>query len=198
MAKPTIRAAGKDRVLDVRADAPDIRDRYYEPALIPLEKELDHSNPEMVLDQGQEGACTGFGLAAVINLLKYRRDEPTRVSARMLYEMARKHDEWPGEDYPGSSCRGAIKGWKNMGVCSEEIWPYSVIEPGELTIAKAREARSTILGAYYRLRANLNDYHAALNETGAVYVSATVHDVGTAQEKREATGSRRFVKALNQ
>jgi hypothetical protein len=175
MAKPTIRAAGKDRVLDVRADAPDLRDRYYEPALIPLESELDHSNSEMVLDQGQEGACTGFGLAAVINLLKYRRGEEVKVSPRMLYEMARKHDEWPGEDYSGSSCRGAIKGWKNMGVCSEEIWPYSANESSGLTIAKAREARSTILGAYYRLRADLNNYHAALNETGAIYVSANVH-----------------------
>ncbi len=175
MAKPMMRAAGKDRILNVRPDAPDLRDRYYEPTLISLAPELNHSNPEMVLDQGQEGACTGFGLAAVINLLKYRRGDQVMVSSRMLYEMARKHDEWPGEDYSGSSCRGAIKGWKNMGVCSEAIWPYSANESGELTIAKAREARSTILGAYYRLRADLNDYHAALNETGAVYVSATVH-----------------------
>ena len=169
MADPTVRAAGKNRVLNVRPDAPDLRDRYYEPALISLARELDNSNPEMVLDQGREGACTGFGLAAVINLLKHRRDEPALVSARMLYEMAKKHDEWPGEDYAGSSCRGAIKGWKNMGVCSDEDWPYSTNNPGRLTIAKARKARSTILGAYYRLRANLNDYHAALNETGAIY-----------------------------
>jgi len=175
MADPTVRAAGKNRVLNVRPDAPDLRDRYYEPALISLARELDNSNPEMVLDQGREGACTGFGLAAVINLLKHRRDEPALVSARMLYEMAKKHDEWPGEDYAGSSCRGAIKGWKNMGVCSDEDWPYSTNNPGRLTIAKARKARSTILGAYYRLRANLNDYHAALNETGAIYTSATVH-----------------------
>ncbi len=175
MADLTVKAAGENRILNVRPDAPDLRDRYYEPALISLAPELDHSNPEMVLDQGQEGACTGFGLAAVINLLKHRRDEQVTVSARMLYEMARKHDEWPGEDYAGSSCRGAIKGWKNMGVCSEKIWPYSTSNPGKLTIAKAREARSTILGAYYRLRANLNDYHTALNETGAIYVSATVH-----------------------
>ena len=28
----------------------------------------------------------------------------------MLYEMAKKYDEWEGEDYVGSSARGAIKG----------------------------------------------------------------------------------------
>jgi hypothetical protein len=175
MADSTIMAAGSNRVLNVRPDAPDLRDRYYEPALISLDKNLDNSNPDLVLDQGQEGACTGFGLAAAINFLRYRRDDKIPVSARMLYEMARKHDEWPGEDYAGSSCRGAIKGWKNMGVCSEELWPYSTGNPGQLSIIKAKEARSTILGAYYRLHTNLNDYHAALNETGAVYVSATVH-----------------------
>jgi len=176
MAHPTVRAAGKDRVLNVRHDAPDIRDRYYEPALIPLALELDHSNPETVLDQGQEGACTGFGLAAVINHLKRHRDEQVTVSARMLYEMAQKHDEWPGEDYTGSSCRGAIKGWKNMGVCSDEIWPYDTSNHGTLTIIRVRDAQATILGAYYRLRANLNDYHTALNEVGGIYVSATVHN----------------------
>ena len=31
-----------------------------------------------------------------------------RVSPAMLYELARLYDEWPGEDYEGSSCRGAL------------------------------------------------------------------------------------------
>lgn len=179
MQEQIIRAAGKNRVLNVKPDAPDIRDRYYEPALIPLAPQLDFSNPQLVLDQGQEGACTGFGAAAAINLLKYLQsdsDELQIVSARMIYEMAKKHDEWPGEDYEGSSCRGAIKGWKNMGVCGDELWPYDTRDPGALNIERAKDARSTILGAYYRLRPNLNDYHAALNEAGALYVSAKVHD----------------------
>jgi hypothetical protein len=93
----------------------------------------------------------------------------------MLYEMAQKHDEWPGEDYEGSSCRGAIRGWRNMGVCSEDDWNYVVNKPGELTIERAMAARENPLGAYYRLRPNIVDYHAALNEVDAIYVSARVH-----------------------
>ncbi len=176
MKEKKITAAGKERVVNVRQDSPDLRDRPYEPALIPLAPELDHRDPDFVLDQGREGACTGFGAAAVINMLLANQGSNRRVSARMLYEMAQKHDEWPGEDYDGSSCRGAIRGWKNMGVCSDELWPYDANKPGSFSIAKAKDARSTILGAYYRLRPNLNDYHAALNETGAIYVSAGVHD----------------------
>ena len=171
-------AAGKKRVLNARKDPPDIRDRMYEPALIQLKPTLDnrHLTPE-ILDQGQEGACTGFGLAAVINLLNNQRlnEQDSRSSPRMLYEMAKKHDEWPGEDYAGSSCRGAIRGWKNMGVCKEKDWPYDSNNPGELTINRAYAARSNTLGAYYRLRAEINDYHAALNEVGAIYLSAKVH-----------------------
>lgn len=172
----TITAAGKKRVLNVRSDPPDIRDRIYEPALIQLQPEIDNRMDTHILDQGKEGACTGFGLTAVINLLNAKkRNLEFKASPRMLYEMAKKHDEWPGEDYAGSSCRGAIRGWKNMGVCSEKDWPYDTRNPGHLTIYRAYAARSNTLGAYYRLMPEINDYHAALNEVGAVYVSATVH-----------------------
>jgi len=168
--------AGKKRVLNARKDMPDIRDRMYEPALIQLQPKIDNRKGTLILDQGEEGACTGFGLAAVIDLLNTRkRNLKFKASPRMLYEMAKKHDEWPGEDYQGSSCRGAIRGWKNMGVCSEEEWHYSTDDPGVLTIDRARSARSCTIGAYYRLRPEICDYHAALNEVGAIYVSADVH-----------------------
>ncbi|MEH6404429.1 MAG: C1 family peptidase [Sneathiella sp.] len=170
-----VEAAGEERILNVRPDPPDIRDRMYEPALIQLRSKLDNRALGKPLNQGQEGACTGFGLAAVINILNTARDEEFLASPRMLYEMAQRHDRWPGQDYSGSSCRGAIRGWKNMGVCSEEDWPYESKAPGHLTVERARRARSNTLGAYYRLRPEIGDYHAALNEVGAILVSASVH-----------------------
>jgi hypothetical protein len=169
-----VKAAGQQRVLNVRPDTPDIRDRYYEPALVQLASHVDNSGGR-VLDQGTEGACTGFGLAAVINLLNMKRGQSFEASSRMLYEMAQKHDEWPGEDYEGSSCRGAIRGWRNMGVCGENEWKYSPDRPGRLTIKRAVAARENPLGAYYRLRPEVIDYHAALNEVDAIFVSARVH-----------------------
>ena len=44
-----------------------------------------------------------------------------------------------------------------------------------MTIDRARNARGNTLGAYYRLRPVVTDYHAAINETGAIFVSARVH-----------------------
>ncbi len=158
------------------ADMPDFRDWTYQPALLKLAKKLDRPARLKILDQGEEGSCTGFALAAVINLLRQRSGHTGTVSPRMLYEMAKRHDEWPGFKYEGSSCRGAIKGWYNMGVCLEAKWPYVEGKPGFLTVPAAKDARSNTLGAYYRLGTRISDFHAALNETGVVYCSADVHE----------------------
>jgi len=175
MARAQSKSKRVDRKFDALPDVPDYRDRWYQPTLAPLRHGLPPPVDHYVLDQGTEGACTGFGLAAVINLLHQRQGRDVKVSARMLYEMARRHDEWRGENYEGSSCRGAIKGWYHMGVCSETLWPYDAKKIGDLTITRAKDARAHTLGAYYRIRKNIVDMHAALNEVGAVYASANVH-----------------------
>ena len=98
----------------------------------------------------------------------------------MLYQNARLYDEWKGEDYEGSSCRGAIKGFHKHGVCSQELWPY--YEPGAKIPGEQREwwqedAARTPLGAYYRIdTGSLADLQAAIYEVHAIYVSAEVHD----------------------
>ncbi|MEO8250673.1 MAG: glycoside hydrolase family 19 protein, partial [Burkholderiales bacterium] len=124
-------AAAPKRVLDARPDTMDFRDQMYVPTLVevpthvPLNEYHEHNVP--ILDQGSEGACTGFGMATVANYLLLRRrviPDPIPVSARMFYELARRYDEWPGEDYSGSSARGAMKGWHKHGVCAEHEYPY--------------------------------------------------------------------------
>jgi len=162
--------------LTARQDAPDFRDFTYQPALIKLKASLPVAQNLNIRDQGQEGACTGFGLAAVIDrLIKESKRKDTNVSARMLYEMAQRYDEWSGEDYDGSSCRGAIKGWYNMGVCQESLYPYDKEDNSGFTVAAAKDARNNTIGAYYRLGGRISDYHAALSEAGAIFCSANVH-----------------------
>ncbi|HSG87803.1 MAG TPA: C1 family peptidase [Pseudomonadales bacterium] len=163
------------RELDVVADVPDLRDLLYQPRLDPLPPQVHPPGNLTILDQGQEGACTGFGLAAVVNLLLANQSRDQTVSPRMLYAMAQRFDEWPGEDYSGSSCRGAIRGWHYNGVCPASDWPYKPDQPGILTLARARAARAITPGAYYRVSPRVSDYHAALNETGVLFASARVH-----------------------
>ncbi len=175
-----LETGGVERVLNAAPDITDLRDRMFEPTLRELRVALDPPPPEdiHILNQMSEGACTGFALAAAINLQNRRRrgGAPEWVSPRMLYEMARIHDEWAGEAYEGSSIRGAIKGFFHNGVCSEELAPY---DPNDrkwsLTVEQAKAARNVGLGAYFRLRPHMIDYHSALNEAGVIVASARVH-----------------------
>lgn len=180
------------RLLDARPDRVDFRDRPYLPPLRPLPQDCPSRSEidtyfagyakEYVLDQHSEGACTGFGLAATVNFIYWRQSlmtggaPPARVSPRMFYELARLYDEWDGDDYTGSSCRGAMKGWHKHGVCRETQWPYGkrFLPPVD---GWAEDAVERPLGAYYRVDAkSLNDMQAAIFECGAIYVSARIHE----------------------
>lgn len=168
--------------LDARADTLDFRDLMYTPTLVevPAYRTLaDYRKARVpILDQGTEGACTGFGLATVVHyLLRTHKVVPDRidVSPHMLYDMARRYDEWPGEKYDGSSCRGAMKGWFKHGVCGAKMWPG--IRPGaRLDHRSVEDAAKRPLGAYFRVNhQSLVAMHAAITEVGALYVSGNVH-----------------------
>src|SRR3546814_614186 len=171
-------------------DPLDLRDLIYESGLFELPFAIDNrGSVPVVLDQGEEGACTGFGLAAVVNFLlhnhgglkKSERDRYARkehgASPRMLYEMAKRYDEWKGENYEGSSVRGAMKGWSRHGVCTWAEWPYDARKADRLTPQRQLAALKRPLGAYYRVRhLHLNQMQAALSEAGILYASAQVHE----------------------
>lgn len=171
------------RKFDARPDGLDFRDQMYSPSLVEVSEQIDvDSYREVgvpVLDQEAEGSCTGFGLATVGNYLLRKREsfpDETPVSQRMLYEMARRYDEWAGEDYEGSSARGAIKGWHKHGVCSASSWRYTPGRPGRLNERRAANAAERPLGAYYRVNhSDLVAMHAAITEVGILYATAVVH-----------------------
>lgn len=193
---------GQSVRLDARADRLDPRDRAYAPPLAALPPHWpDHAclrrllstcvQQALVLDQrsqGSQGACTGYGLAAVVNFLLWQRDgagnknRPGPVSPHMLYDLARFYDEWPGEQYEGSSCRGAIKGWSKHGSCAAPLWRSSVHGGDDAGSGYrpdqrwASDAATRPLGVYYRVdRACITDMQAALHAIGALYVSAGLH-----------------------
>ncbi len=189
----------KTGTFDARPDRLDFRDRPYLPPLRSLTPYFPsdaviakflplYTRQKRILDQGQEGACTGFGLACVINYLMFVRDvrsdgsaSAPLVSPRMLYELARRYDEWPGEAYDGSSCRGALKGWHKHGVCADDLWPYRT-QDGDVRLLLPqqgwdRDAVRRPLGVYYRVnKRSVVDMQAAIQEIGAIYVSGRVHD----------------------
>ena len=110
--KTTLAPRLKGRALSAVPDTIDFRDHMFVPTLVEVPPELPLSvykqrmrNGLDILDQGEEGACTGFALSAVAHYLLWTggrrgpRNAPDQVSPWMLYEVARRYDEWPGEDY---------------------------------------------------------------------------------------------------
>jgi Papain family cysteine protease len=183
----TAAAKALQRTFDARPDTLDFRDRMFVPTLIEVPEELTLGAYEkrlhgkaLILDQGKEGACSGFALAATCNyLLRTRKVYPdkTPVSPHMLYETAKLYDEWRGEDYEGSSARGAMKGWHKHGVCATSLWPAKPGKPGQsINQKRAEDATRRPLGAYFRVNhKDIVAMHAALAEVGIVFVTGMVH-----------------------
>lgn len=80
------------------------------------------------LDQGYEGACTGFGTSKALLQTPRRRKDVTNEFARTLYTYAKTFDEWPGENYDGSSVLGAMKAAEWIGYINAYYWARSVEE----------------------------------------------------------------------
>lgn len=181
-----------ERCRTVVKDPADLRDRPYTPPPVSLPDSYpqpadlrkflsNYIAAKLILDQGREGACTGFGLACVINYLRWRKigagTELPSVSPRMLYNYARRYDEYAGEEYEGSSCRGALKGWYHHGVCLEQDWPYQEADTCPPSFGYAQAATTNTLGVYYRIDTKMiSDLQAAIQQVGAIYVSAFTHD----------------------
>lgn len=60
------------------------------------------------LDQGQEGACTGFSFAQLLACTPKPASGITNADGEYWYQEAKKHDEYPGENYDGSSVLGTM------------------------------------------------------------------------------------------
>lgn len=78
------------------------------------------------LDQGQEGACTGFAVTHEAGARPVVAKRLSAAVAQDVYHRARELDDWPGENYEGSSVLGAIKAGKEKGWYGEYRWAFGL------------------------------------------------------------------------
>ena len=129
--------------LDARPDQLDLRDREFQPGYNTYPLTFPHSrigkNLPRYLQQkygagsGQNGACTSFALAALIQYSRARLSGEFELvqPAYAVSSGTFLHDEFPGENYQGSSCRGVLKALAtDMVWRRREYWPYTVSSPG--------------------------------------------------------------------
>lgn len=169
--------AGTSFVTNVMPDVFDSRDLEYRPQLQPLPVVKDARPQEHFVLTQTGNSCTGHAVASMINTVLAARPDPIRVSPYMLYRMARRYDEFEGDEDEGSSLRGALKGWFYHGVLPTEDWP-SLAEDIDIErdAALSHKALRHPLGAFYRVNAyRLDDMQSAVNELNAIVASATIH-----------------------
>lgn len=85
----------------------------------------------VVLDQGSEGACVGFGWMGELLAQPQAPDEQPDVElansiAINYYRRAKKIDQWPGEDYEGTSVLAGAKIMKSEGFIDSYYWCFGV------------------------------------------------------------------------
>lgn len=127
-----ITAKGKSKVSNhgygwVR-QRPDARDFEFLPSVaahnLPTAVALDVSAIP-VLDQGQQGSCTGHGTAGVVMFDQQAQGETVVVPSRaMIYYDARIPEGTTGQD-SGAQVRDAVGGVVKYGVCPDSEFPYS-------------------------------------------------------------------------
>lgn len=78
-------------------------------------------------DQGSTPQCVGYAWAHWIDDGPvYHSGAHPHIAPSVIYTNAQKLDEWPGENYDGTSVRGGVKYLKNVNVVSNYYWGYDI------------------------------------------------------------------------
>lgn len=75
-----------------------------------------------VLDQGETFECTAYWAEQL--LMSDPVKNPMYLTPHELYRLNQMNDEWPGENYNGSSVRASMKVLQAAGLIGEYVWAF--------------------------------------------------------------------------
>ena len=121
-----------------RLNIPDERDRSYPMrTLLPKAVPIGSSKTwytRKVLDQGSQPRCVAYAWAG------WQIASPTRTylhtDTSWLYNEAQKVDDWPGENYDGTSVRAGAKVLQDLNRIGEYRWANSIIDIHQWLISR--------------------------------------------------------------
>jgi C1A family cysteine protease len=158
-------------------DPHDTRDIAFTAGPVKLPKRIDNrAMATPIRNQGAEGSCVGFSVAKTVEVA-FKKQSAGRpdLSERWAYEYAKRYDEWPGNNYEGSSVRGGLKGANKVGICTENFWPYKPNKRGKPRPNAAENAEKHKVIKYTRIT-GINNIKAAIHRNGVVASAAMVHE----------------------
>jgi hypothetical protein len=139
------------------------------------DKVLPNSGWIVVLDQGQEGAAVGFGMATMIDYLFRERGIYEHVSIRMLQQLSKQYGNLPLDEDKGSMLVDGMRGWLENGVCPESLWPYKPLDYGALTPERAAAAIGYKPLGFQKIPKRVEAMKSAIHEHHAAVIAITVH-----------------------
>jgi C1A family cysteine protease len=145
-----------------RRYAPDPRDKHYlisPPQGAAITRRMWHPSP--VLDQGGTSECVGHAARSYLDAgpIVNRRIGPDE---HWIYRAAQKVDEWPGEDYDGTSVRAAFKVLKSLELVSAYRWAATV----EDVVNHVLTTGPVVMGTLWTMDMFTPDRHGFIVPTG--------------------------------
>jgi hypothetical protein len=143
----------KKKVLNVPETPIDERDWELKPEMIANSGDVNAQEfsrrylTPPVKNQGRIGSCVGHsGRVVYGDTLDFDGKEP---SAMWIYKKGKIHDPFPGEDYSGTTIKGACRGLLKEGCCEEKFWPYKDDEDAPMLEGAAENAAQHKIDSYY-------------------------------------------------
>lgn len=115
------------------------------------------------LDQGNTPRCVGYATRQLLAASphRYKVADP---SADTIYLQAQLRDEWPGENYEGTSDRGAMKYLAERNIISVYRWAQSVEEACQYILTTG----PILVGSLWRRDMFTTDSKGFIRPTGVV------------------------------
>lgn len=121
------------------------------------------------LDQGQEGACCGFAAAAEAAAEPVPVTRVTNAYARGWYLNAQRRDQWPGENYDGTSVLGTMQEGVARGLYGGYRWAFSVEQLAHGIVAPEEDdGGPAVIGVEWRSGSYTTDAAGVLRPAGYV------------------------------
>lgn len=124
----------------------------------------------VALDQGQEGACVGFGWAHELAARPTPVAGITNERAFAIYRRAKQLDQWAGENYEGTSVIAGAKTVMELGYLKEYRWalgPGAAAAENDLALAVGYKGPA-VMGTYWYNDMFTPDAQGYLRPTGGI------------------------------
>jgi hypothetical protein len=146
-----------------RLPAVDERDRRFSMAAPRTERTFRNwMSPGDIWDQGNTSECVSY--AANRWLAAHRVVNALPMSLHAFYKECQRNDEWPGEDYDGTSVRAAFKILKRLGYVERYDWAFEA----EPVVRHILELGPVVVGTDWTESMFYPDRHGYIWPTGRI------------------------------